>query len=161
MTPSEMVPALQRIWAEVLALGEKNALELSMQPQPQQAGPLWNRLLGAAGVGPRLCVAFLHERTAETSAWTYAHEMGRGEVQRVFRERVETWACEGVRPGEDDAALLEQAVARGADVVFTTTPKLMPATLKAAVTWPQVKFLNCSLHMTCLLYTSPSPRDCS
>ena len=25
MTPSEMVPALQRIWAEVLALGEKNA----------------------------------------------------------------------------------------------------------------------------------------
>ena len=148
MTPSEMVPALQRIWAEVLALGEKNALELSMQPQPQQAGPLWNRLLGAAGVGPRLCVAFLHERTAETSAWTYAHEMGRGEVQRVFHERVETWACEGVRPGEDDAALLEQAVARGADVVFTTTPKLMPATLKAAVTWPQVKFLNCSLHMT-------------
>ena len=65
MTPSEMVPALQRIWAEVLALGEKDALELSMQPQPQQAGPLWNRLLGAAGVGPRLRVAFLHERTAE------------------------------------------------------------------------------------------------
>ncbi len=148
MTPSEMVPALQRIWAEVLALGEKDALELSMQPQPQQAGPLWNRLLGAAGVGPRLRVAFLHERTAETSGWTYAHEMGRGEVQRVFHERVETWACDDVLVGKNDEQLLKQAVERGADVVFTTTPKLMPATLKAAVTWPQVKFLNCSLHMT-------------
>lgn len=50
--------------------------------------------------------------------------------------------------GKNDEQLLKQAVERGADVVFTTTPKLMPATLKAAVTWPQVKFLNCSLHMT-------------
>ena len=103
---------------------------------------------GRRGRGAAPARGLLHERTAETSGWTYAHEMGRGEVQRVFHERVETWACDDVLVGKNDEQLLKQAVERGADVVFTTTPKLMPATLKAAVTWPQVKFLNCSLHMT-------------
>lgn len=78
MTPSEMVPALQRIWARCWRWARRMRWSFPCSLSRQQAGPLWNRLLGAAGVGPRLCVAFLHERTAETSAWTYAHEMGRG-----------------------------------------------------------------------------------
>ena len=50
--------------------------------------------------------------------------------------------------GEDAQQKLEEAVKAGCDVVFTTTPKLMADCLKAAVKYPQVKFLNCSLNMT-------------
>jgi basic membrane lipoprotein Med (substrate-binding protein (PBP1-ABC) superfamily) len=41
---------------------------------------------------------------------------------------------------------LELAVEEGAQVVFTTTPKLSRATLKAAVKYPKVRFLNCSVY---------------
>ena len=40
---------------------------------------------------------------------------------------------------------IEQAVAEGAQVVFTTSPPLSRATLKAAVKYPKVRFLNCSV----------------
>ena len=76
MTPSEWCPRCSAFGQKVLALGEKDALELSMQPQPQQAGPLWNRLFGRRGRGVAPARGLLHERTAETSGWTYAHEMG-------------------------------------------------------------------------------------
>lgn len=45
---------------------------------------------------------------------------------------------------EQAEAILNQAVADGAQVVFTTTPQLSRATLKAAVQYPKVQFLNCS-----------------
>ena len=41
-------------------------------------------------------------------------------------------------------ALVEQAITDGADVVFTTSPKLVGASLRAAVRHPQVHILNCS-----------------
>jgi basic membrane lipoprotein Med (substrate-binding protein (PBP1-ABC) superfamily) len=40
---------------------------------------------------------------------------------------------------------MEQAVADGADVVFTTTPQLSRSTLRLAVKYPKVRFFNCSL----------------
>jgi len=43
--------------------------------------------------------------------------------------------------------LVEQAIADGADVVFTTSPKLVGASLRAAVKHPQVRILNCSMEM--------------
>ena len=35
----------------------------------------------------------------------------------------------------------------GNQVIFTTTPRLMQATIRAAVEHPDLKFLNCSLNM--------------
>ena len=43
--------------------------------------------------------------------------------------------------------LLEQAVADGAELVFTTTPRLNRATLKAAVRHPKIRFFNCSVNV--------------
>ena len=40
---------------------------------------------------------------------------------------------------------LEQAVEEGAQVVFTTAPRLSRATLKFAVKYPKIHFLNCSV----------------
>ena len=44
-------------------------------------------------------------------------------------------------------ALLEQAVADGAEVIFTTTPQLVAPSLKVSIRYPKVRFLNCSIHM--------------
>ena len=61
--------------------------------------------------------------------------------------QVETTAYFNAVPGENADALVEQAIADGADVVFTTSPKLVGASLRAAVKHPQVRILNCSMEM--------------
>ena len=145
-TTQEMAQDLSRIWKEVLVLTEREALELSMSPAPEQSRGLLTRILP---VGPsHLKVAFLNEKTPATSAWTYAHEFGRNQLEETFGDRVKTLSFNDVQMGEDAQNKLEQAVKAGCDVVFTTTPKLMADSLKAAVKYPHVKFLNCSLNMT-------------
>ena len=41
---------------------------------------------------------------------------------------------------------MEQAAVDGNQVIFTTTPLLMPESLKAALKYPEVQILNCSLN---------------
>jgi basic membrane lipoprotein Med (substrate-binding protein (PBP1-ABC) superfamily) len=51
----------------------------------------------------------------------------------------------GIQRRAQVVQLLEQAVAEGAEVVFTTTPQLSRITLKVALKYPKVRFLNCSV----------------
>ncbi len=145
-TESALRASLPKMWKELLVLTEPEAVSLSMEPSAAAPLPLLTKLL--SGAPEHLTAAFLYEKSASSSAWTYAHEMGRGELDDAFDGHVTTRAYDGVRVGEDDDATIERAIAEGANVVFTTTPKLMPASLRAAVRHPEVKILNCSLSMT-------------
>ena len=89
----------------------------------------------------------MHERTPGTSSWTSQHEFGRTQLDTVFEGKVETAAYFNAVPGKNADALVEQAITDGADVVFTTSPKLVGASLRAAVQHPQVHILNCSMEM--------------
>ena len=82
-----------------------------------------------------------------TSSWTSQHEFGRTQLDTVFEGKVETAAYFNAVPGKNADALVEQAITDGADVVFTTSPKLVGASLRAAVQHPQVHILNCSMEM--------------
>ena len=92
-------------------------------------------------------VAFVHQRTVETSAWTAAHDLGRQHLEQALGQAVTVRSYFGANSPEEAEALLEQAVAERADVIFTTTPQLIGASLKASVRHPNVRFLNCSVHM--------------
>lgn len=88
--------------------------------------------------------AFINDRTAHESAWAYAHELGRRDLEAALQ--VETRSYEGISAA-NAADAIEQAVSSGANVVFLTSPQLWQAGVKAALAYPQVKFLNCSLGM--------------
>ena len=126
-------------------------MALSVKPaEPaKQKETLIERILpGIRAAAPtHLKVAFVHERTPETSAWTSQHEFGRSQLETVFADKVETAAYFDAVPGENADQLMEQAIAEGADIVFTTSPKLVGASLRAAVKHPQVRILNCSMEM--------------
>lgn len=94
---------------------------------------------------PKQKVAFIHEETAETSAWTYAHELGRLHLQQMFSDQVST-ACYDNGSEENAEELLEAAVQNGSNLIFTTSPIFLKASLKAAIEHPEVKILNCSLN---------------
>lgn len=89
--------------------------------------------------------AFLYDWKSTDSEWTYAHEQGRRSLQSMHDPEVETVAFEGVKSRQAAEEIMEQAIGEGTRVIFTTTPKLMPASLAVALRHPEVYVLNCSL----------------
>ena len=150
-TPAQIARDMDAMWDDVLARDRPDSLKLSTQPaQPETGSPsLLKRILpGIRTQNPsHLRVAFVNEKTPETSTWTNSHEFGRTQLDQVFEGKVETVAYNGARPGVNDDELVEQAIAEGADIVFTTTPRLAEASLRAAVQHPEVRILNCSMDL--------------
>lgn len=94
----------------------------------------------------RLCVAFIHAGSSESSLWVYEHECGRYQMEHTLGSRVYTLAYENALTRTAAEAAVEDALARGADLVFTTDPRLMQVSVKYAVLHPEVRFFNCSLN---------------
>ena len=150
-TPAQIARDMDAMWDDILARDRPDSLKFSTQPaQPETGAPsLLERILpGIRTQTPsHLRVAFVNEKTPETSTWTNSHEFGRTQLDQVFEGKVETVAYNGARPGVNDDELVEQAIAEGADIVFTTTPRLAEASLRAAVRHPEVRILNCSMDL--------------
>lgn len=131
---------LDRSWSEITA---GNApVELFLTPEPVPPRTILDRLRKPGPVK----VAFLHARNAEVSRWTDSHELGRARMEEALEGRVTTCCFDGVTP-ENAGERIEEAVDEGSQVIFTTTPRLMQATIRAALSHPDLKFLNCSLNM--------------
>ena len=145
MSSGDLRKALQGLWGDLKVLSSDAPVRLNTEPLPQSAkSGLFNWLLS----GPdHLNIAFIHQMTPQTSTWTKGHDDGRRYLEQCFPERITVRTyCNADSPEATDA-LLEQAVAEGADLVFSTTPRLNRATLKAAVKYPKVRFFNCSVDV--------------
>jgi len=99
-----------------------------------------------AFVRPRkpLKAAFVYAKDANTSSWTYAQEMGRNHVNKVFGEAISTSFVDNVPETLEAYRTLRQLAEDENDVVFVTSPAFINATLKAAIEFPGTRFLNCS-----------------
>jgi basic membrane lipoprotein Med (substrate-binding protein (PBP1-ABC) superfamily) len=98
-----------------------------------------------SGVPDHVNVAFVHPLDIQTSTWVGAHENGRQYMEETLGSAVTVHSYFNAHNPEKAEAVLEQAVTEGADVVFTTTSQLSLPTLKAALKYPKVRFLNCSV----------------
>ena len=141
MTDGELKKALAGLRPDVLALAEAEPVEVRTEPIQAdfKAGLLdWF-------VSPHVNVAFVHPLDPVRSSWILGHDQGRAHLERKLGEWVTVRSYFHADTPELAECLLEQAVAEGAQVIFTTTPQLSRVTLKAAVKYPKVKFLNCSV----------------
>lgn len=89
-------------------------------------------------------VAFVYAKDVKSSSWTYSQEMGRYHVNNVFGENISTSFVDQVPETLEAYDTLKQLAEDGNDVVFVTSPAMINATLKAALEFPDVKYLNCS-----------------
>lgn len=146
-TPDEIRKNLDKIWDEFLVLGEEDSISLVMDPAQAPKKGLLSKLIGPSAP-QKMSAAFIHTKTAKTSSWTYGHELGRTHVEQVFDGRLTTCCIDDVDPDDQDAAfeIIEQAILDGNDIIFTTTPELITASLRSAVEHPDVYILNCSLN---------------
>lgn len=145
MTSAELKGKLVKSWDEFKLLRTEKSVELQMDPTEngEVKKSILERLIPVSV--PKQRVAFLHEKTTETSAWTYAHELGRMHLEETFADQVRTVSYMNATEG-NAAELLELAIAEGNNLIFTTSPPLLKASLKAAIEHPEVKILNCSLN---------------
>lgn len=95
-----------------------------------------------------LKAAFLYETSPEVSSWLYGHELGRNRLQDIFEGVVQTEAISDCLGEERTREAIDRAVEHGAELVFTTSPTQMEETMRAAVHFPQVRFMNCSIHLS-------------
>lgn len=77
------------------------------------------------------------------AGWTYMHDIGRKYVQELFKDWLETTYYESVKPDEV-VSRVDDLVAKGYNVIFTTSFDFMDATIEAAKKYPNVLFFHCS-----------------
>lgn len=142
MTTSELKELVKKSWEEFELLQEEEEIDLKMDPIFKEKTIL-DKLLPASVT--KLKAAFIYEKSPMTSAWTYAHELGRLQLEQRFPKEVTTVCYENVTV-ETVEDVLEEAAEEGCNLIFTTTPAFAQASVKAAIAHPKIRILNCSLN---------------
>ena len=142
MTTSELKELVKKSWEEFELLQGGKEIDLKMDPTVKEKS-IFEKLLPSSV--PRLKVAFVYAKSPMTSAWTYAHELGRLHLEQKFPKELSTVCYENVTVDTIEETL-EKAIQDECNLIFTTTPSFAQASVKAAIAYPKVRILNCSLN---------------
>lgn len=145
-TATEIKRLVANVWEEITLQQEKAPIDVKLDPVQEKSEGLLSKVLPKSKPAV-MKVAFIHDKAPETSGWVYGHELGRQYVQNVFHGEIETASYLNATDG-DPLELIRQAIADGNTTIFTTSPRLLPASLRAAVDHPKLTILNCSLNMS-------------
>lgn len=97
--------------------------------------------------GEKLKVAFVYVGPVSDAGWTTSHDQGRQYLEQQL-DYVKTSKIESVKEGPDATRVIEQLVADGNKIIFTTSFGFMDPTIEVAKKHPDVKFLHCSGYKT-------------
>ena len=143
MTSAELKKSLTALWPDVVSSTRQSEVKVETDPVVEPRGNLLNRIISSTP--DHLNIAFVHQLDPKTSGWVQGHEEGRKYVEEIFGDKITTRSYFGANHAAEAEKALEQAVEEGANVVFSTAPKLIRATLKIALKYPKVRFFNCSV----------------
>ena len=144
LSAAELKKSLGALWGDVVASTRQREMTVETEQAPEAKANLISRIISSAP--DHVNVAFVHQLDLATSGWVQGHERGREHIEEVFGDKITVRSYFGANHAAEAEAALEQAVSDGADVIFTTAPKLIRATVKYAVKYPKVSFFNCSVN---------------
>ena len=140
---------LSKMWEDVKLNDAEEPIELMTDPPEEKTAPkqgLISRVLSSAD-SEVLQVAFVYDGTPAKSGWVHEHEEGRLYIQRKFEDKIDTLTYPNALDG-DPYEVIAKAIEDGCKVIFTISPRLVQASVKAAVEHPDVLILNCSLNLS-------------
>lgn len=143
MTAGELKKSLEALWPDVVSTTQEMEVNLATKPVAEPKSNLLTRIIAPPD---HVNVAFVHQLDPATSNWVLGHENGRKHIEETFGDKVTAKSYFGSNTPELTEKHIEQAVEEGAQVVFTTAPPLIQATLKMALKYPKVRFYNCSVN---------------
>jgi len=142
MSTKRLKNALSKSWEEFKLLEKEEDIDLKMDPTEKKKSTLGKLVsLGSQ----KLKIAFIYEKTATSSAWTYGHELGRLHLEQRFPDEVETIYFVNVTK-DTIHDYIEKAIDDGCNIIFTTTPTFAKASVKAAIEHPDIRIQNCSVN---------------
>lgn len=145
-----------RLWKEFLVDANEDGITLVETPETIQSarGTLGNTIRGILTPKEKystknpLHMAFIYPKSADDSGWIYGHELGRNYIETRFGGLVKTEKFENCSTDEDVRRAVDEAAEHHAEMVFTISPTQMDETLRSAIHFPQMKFLNCSINLS-------------
>ncbi len=140
----ELRPSLQRFILELDYYKQKSSILIETKPVFKDERGIFNRLTTIMRHDDKIKVGFALAKDTKTSSWSYAHELGRMHLDKVLKDNVETLSIQQVPESIDAYDNLNTLVEQGCEVIFSTSPEMINATLKLALNHPNVIFLNCS-----------------
>ena len=142
-TASELKKSLSALWPDVVASTQEADLKVATRPVTEPKSNILTRIITAPDC---VNVAFVHQLNCDISAWITGHEQGRRHLEETFGNKVRTFSYFNATTPDLTEQYIEEAVAQGAQAVFTTSPDMIRSTLKMAVKYPKVRFHNCSVN---------------
>lgn len=150
-TESQMKKGLDGIWDEIRLKAHGGKITLVEEPEKVESSgaKFFDWLMPAASIEPEMLkIAFIYQKSKETSSWAYGHELGRMYLEQCFDGKLRTVAFEHAGTEEEIANALNLALASGCNVIFTTSPQMAAQSVKAAIQHPEVRVYNCSVNMS-------------
>lgn len=143
--PADIKKNLSKMWEEVALKQEEAPIELKLDPAEEKKPTMFQNLFSPmAPMAADLVVAFLYDGSPLKSGWVHDHEEGRLHIQKTFGDKIHTMPYYDVMEG-NPLDVIEEAIADGSKLIFTTSPRLLQASLRAAVDHPDIVIMNCSL----------------
>lgn len=142
LSAAQLKKTVAQLWEDMVSTSRDDSVKVQTKALDDTRSSFVTRLLSGL---EQVQVAFVHQLSPAKSGWTLGHDEGRKYLEKVFGERILVRTYNDANSPELAEQAIEQAVSDGAQVVFTTAPPLSRATLKAAVKYPKVRFLNCSV----------------
>lgn len=156
-TESQMKQDMITLRDELMLTSRGNVIELVEQPEEVESSPsgstrLLNWLMPSSNIEPEMLkIAFIHNKSKDTSSWVYSHELGRLYLENCFDGALKTMSFFYAATDEEIDNAIEQALAAKCNMIFTTASQMISQSVKAALQHPQVRIFNCSVNMS---YTS-------
>ena len=148
MSSSAIRQKISAIRSEVQIRSSGDNIVVKENPQEKKSGllPDLTKIIPQYTASRPLRLSFVYDSTPEISSWNYDHEVGRIYLKQKFGGLVRTECYENNKDGQPLREALDKA-AKTSDAVFTVSPLQVNETMKAAIRYPSVHFLNCSLYL--------------
>lgn len=93
-------------------------------------------------------IAFMYVGPTGDHGWSYAHDLGRKEIETEFKDKVATSGVEKVPEGADAERVIRDLATQGNKIIFATSFGYMEPMLKVAKEFPNVKFEHATGYKT-------------
>lgn len=129
------------LWGEFEKDKQPETVELiTRSTAMKQSRNLLNTLFGPTSAK----VAFLYSRQLDQSGWIYWHDLGRINLENALGNKISTTTVVCPDPAQYEAEI-ERLIQEDNALIFTTSPVMLSACMKASVKYPGARILNCSL----------------
>ena len=133
---------LVRLTALAAVAGTTALVGCGKKEEPAAAAPAATPTAASAAPAKAepLKIAFAYVGPVGDAGWTFAHDLGRKEVEKEFGDKVKTSYVENVPEAADAERVIRQMVSEGNKLIFGTTYGYMDPMMKVAADEKGVKF---------------------